>query len=151
MKPQNSDQTGSEFSLAQLLAEPIVQLTMKADAIKPDELVAVLNSANVRGLGPSPKDGPSARFQRHGLPALNSLRPARLIRAMEAVEQAQAALRQAERRFDCDCSCESTMLIQQIRLAEATLRGARASLRKLDSDSLDEGMTVPGAQPTARS
>jgi hypothetical protein len=151
MKPQNSDQTGSEFSLSQLLAEPIVQLAMKADAIKPDELVALLNSANLRGHGPPRKDGASAGFQRHGLPALNSLRPARLIRAMEAVKQAQAALRQAERRFDRDCTCESMMLIQQIRLAEATLQAASARLRKLDSDTLDEGMTVPGAQPTARS
>jgi hypothetical protein len=143
MGPQGSDTARTELSLAQLLAEPIVQLAMHADGVGPDQVVALVNSARLRlrwsGKGAV---GPSAAvsIQQQGLLALNTLpRDARLRRAMEAVRQANLSLRQAEQRFDRDCSCEPMTLIQQVRSAEAALRAARAGLMKLGSGTLDEG------------
>ena len=57
-----------------------------------------------------------------------------LTKAREAVRKAKRALKDAERRFDTDCSPDnSASLISEIKLAERRLAEATASLRKLDS------------------
>jgi hypothetical protein len=154
MEPHSSDTALAELSLAQLLADPLVQLAMNADGIRPEQVIALLNSAKQRRHQTRESahwhSAGTAHWQ--GLLASNSLpREARLMKAMDSVRQAKLALRQAERRFDRDRTCESGTLIHQVRIAEATLQAARAKLIKLEPGTLDEGGTAPGPRAIGRS
>jgi hypothetical protein len=56
----------------------------------------------------------------------------RLLRAREALRLAKQALREAERRYDCDCSVDSKQSILRIRSAEAKVQAARAALLNIE-------------------
>ena len=138
MEPRDSDPATRELSLAQLLTEPIVQLVMRADGVVPDHVVALFSSRfRSRHRQEDSTPGPIEGGRRDGLFAAPfSPRDDRLTKASEAVRHARLALRQAERRFDRDCNCDSRLLMQEIRTAETALRAATATLKQIDRGSV---------------
>lgn len=137
MQTSDYDPVTRELSLAQLLTDPIVQLVMLADGVEPDYVVALLNSrfSSRHRLEGHPSTLFEVRQRSVLFAARASHREGRIAQAAEAVRQAKLALRQAERRFDRDCTCDSVLLMQEIRTAEMALRAARATLTQIDRGS----------------
>jgi len=72
-----------------------------------------------------------------------------LQRAREAVRKAKRALKEAERRFDTECTPDKTSsLIGQIKAAEKRVADARVNLRQIDPRRPNESEEAAG--PSSR-